>query len=167
MSTYIYCPRCGKPLAFLFDGERDRNTCESCGFIHYDNPLPVVAAVVEHEGRIILANNRAWPPKMFGLVTGFLEAGETPEEGVAREVKEELDLDAQAVKLIGVYPFRRKNELILGYHVVATGEIKLSEELAAFRSVEPERARPWKMGTGYALADWLTSRGIAFEWLEF
>jgi NAD+ diphosphatase len=164
---YSYCPRCATALTEHHDGERMRATCPACRFVHYDNPLPVVAAVVEHEGQVILANNRAWPPSMFGLVTGFLEKGETPEEGVAREVKEELDLDAQQVTLIGVYPFRRRNELIIAYAVQATGTVRLSEELAAFRSIEPAKLRPWKMGTGYALADWMRARNLPFEWLAF
>jgi NAD+ diphosphatase len=164
---YTYCPKCATPLTDRHDGERMRTTCPACNFVHYDNPLPVVAAIVEHEGKVILANNRAWPPKMFGLVTGFLEKGETPEEGIQREVKEELDLDSQSVALVGVYPFRRRNELIVAYHVVATGEVRLSEELTAFRAIEPARLRPWKMGTGYALADWMEKRGLPFEWLEF
>ncbi len=58
--------------------------------MHWDNPVPVVAAIVEHEGAVILARDRDWPEKMFRLVTGFLENDETPEQGVAREVKEEL-----------------------------------------------------------------------------
>ncbi len=97
---------------------------------------------------------------MFGLVTGFLERDETPEEAVAREVKEELDLDAQQVSLIGVYPFQRKNEVIIAYHVVATGEVRLNEELAEYRLVAPEKLRPWDFGTGLALREWLLRRGI-------
>ena len=51
----------------------------SCGYVHWDNPLPVVAAIVEYEGRILLARNAAWQEGMFALITGFLENGETPE----------------------------------------------------------------------------------------
>jgi NADH pyrophosphatase NudC (nudix superfamily) len=57
----------------------------------------VVAAIIEcvdRDGAVLLARNHAWPERMFALVTGFLEKGESPEEAVAREVKEEVNLDA-------------------------------------------------------------------------
>ena len=88
-----------------------------CGFVHYDNPTPVVAAVVEHEGQVVLARNRAWPRTFYGLITGFLEREESPEQCVVREVKEELNLDAAAPTLIGVYAFERMNQVIIAYHV--------------------------------------------------
>ena len=67
----------------------------TCGYVHWNNPLPVVAAIVEYEGKILLARNAAWPEGMFALITGFLENGETPEEGIAREVLEETSLQAE------------------------------------------------------------------------
>ncbi len=96
----------------------------TCGFVHWNNPLPVVAAIVEYEGKILLARNAAWVEGMFALITGFLENGETPEEGIAREVLEETSLHAESVELVGVYEFIRKNELIIAYHVKAHGTVR-------------------------------------------
>ncbi len=132
----------------------------SCGFVHWDNPAPVVAGLVVRDGMVVLARNVAWPEKMFGLVTGFLERGEAPDEAIAREVREELGLDTVAVSLIGVYPFRRKHEVILAYAVQARGEIALNEELAEYRLIPPEKLRPWDFGTGLAIRDWLRLRGV-------
>jgi NAD+ diphosphatase len=159
-SDFDFCPRCAGPLSTQDLAGLPRRACSSpdCGYVHWDNPVPVVAALVEYRGLIVLARNHAWPEKMFGLITGFLERDETPEQGVAREVKEEIDLDVASVRLIGVYPFTRKNELILAYHVVAAGEIVLNEELAEFRLIAPEKLRPWEFGTGLAVADWLDRR---------
>jgi NAD+ diphosphatase len=56
-------------------------TPPAAAYVHWDNPAPVVAAIVEMEGAVILARNRAWPESMFGLITGFLEKGETPDAG--------------------------------------------------------------------------------------
>jgi NAD+ diphosphatase len=165
-SSYTYCPRCATPLVTQTLGDRPRARCPACDFVHWNNPLPVVAAVLELDDKLLLARNAAWPQGMFGLITGFMESGETPEQAIAREVKEETDLNASACTLIGVYEFMRKNELIIAYHVRASGEVRLSEELVDFRLLAPERARPWRAGTGYALADWLKSRGIDFQWLE-
>ena len=160
MTHFIYCPNCKAPLTEQLEGDEPRRGCsQRCGFVHYDNPVPVVAAVVEHEGLVVLARNRAWPVEFFGLITGFLERGETPEQGVLREVKEELDLDATSATLIGVYAFERMNQLIIGYHVAATGAIKLNEELVDYRRVPPDQCRVWPAGTGFALRDWLRARG--------
>jgi NADH pyrophosphatase NudC (nudix superfamily) len=125
-----------------------------------------VAALIELEGQILLARNAAWPRGMFGLITGFLEAGETPEHGVAREVLEETGLTAQSTELLGVYDFARKNEVIIGYHVRVQGSIKLNEELTEYRLIAPEKLRPWPFGTGLAMAEWLKRRNIAFEFLD-
>jgi len=147
---------------------RERYAClePGCGFVHWNNPLPVLAAVVEYEGKLLLARNAAWPEKMFALVTGFLERDETPEEGVARELKEETNLDAQGVSLIGVYEFMRKNELIIAYHVQASGTVALSEELAEYKLVAPENMRIWSAGTGFAVADWLGRRGYPVRFFD-
>ena len=159
MSTPRFCSACGAGLEALPLAGRLRLVCAAgCGHVEWGNPLPVVAALVEREGRIVLARNHAWAEGVFGLVTGFLEAGESPEEAVGREVAEELGLVASAVSLIGAYPFERKNEVILAYHVQATGEIVLNEELAEFRLIAPEKLRPWDFGTGLAVRDWLVRR---------
>ncbi|WP_323494487.1 NUDIX hydrolase, partial [Sphingomonas sp. 10B4] len=81
-----------------------------------------------------------------------MERGETPEQGIARELKEETNLDADQINLIGVYEFIKKNEVIIAYHVKASGEIRLSPELLEYRLIQPEKLRPWRAGTGYAMA---------------
>ena len=165
MHAYRYCPQCAALLEErVIDGEPRRACSSSCGFVHYDNPTPVVAAVVEHEGLVLLARNRTWPEKMFGLITGFLERDETPGQAVMREVKEELNLDAGETRLIGVYSFQRMNQVIIAYHVVANGSVQLNEELVDYRRIPPEQVRVWPAGTGFdALRDWLRSRGIEPE----
>lgn len=156
-NAFNFCPRCAAPLETLDLGGLPRRACPQaeCGFVHWDNPAPVVAALVERDGLIILARGHGWPEKVFGLITGFLERDETPHQAVVREVKEELDLDALAVKLIGVYPFQRKHEVIMAFHVEAAGEIRLNEELTEYRLIEPDRLRAWEFGTGLAVRDWL------------
>jgi NAD+ diphosphatase len=166
VSSYRFCPQCATTLGAAAHAGRDRLMCSQCGWVHWDNPLPVVAALVEYDGRILLARNAAWPERMFALITGFMENGETPEEGVARELKEETNLDVEQVTLIGVYEFVRKNELIIAYHVVAKGTIQLGEELVDYRLVQPERLRPWRMGTGLAMADWMRARNLPVEFID-
>ncbi len=165
-AEFKFCPICASALTVRVDGQRERAACPSGHWTHWDNPLPVVAALVEFDGCILLARNAAWPEKMFALITGFMERGETPEQGVVRELKEETNLDADQVSLIGVYEFIRKNELIIAYHVKASGEIRLSEELVEFQLISPEKLRPWPVGTGYAVADWMRARGLTVEFMD-
>ena len=87
---------------------------------------------------------------------------------VGERLVERLEvLHAEVTTLIGVYEFIRKNELIIAYHVKASGEIKLSPELVEVRLVSPEKLRPWRAGTGYAMADWMRGRGLEPEFLDW
>ena len=160
---FRFCPRCATPLALLIQaedgGEKARLRCPACGFTHWNNPTPVLAAVIEYDGQILLARNAAWPGRMFALITGFMEAGETPRDGIAREILEETNLTVGSLDLIGVYDFQRMNQVIIAYHAVASGEVRLSPELAEYRLYAPGSVRCWPAGTGYALADWLRARG--------
>ncbi|MGB2681652.1 MAG: NUDIX domain-containing protein [Candidatus Competibacter sp.] len=158
-----YCPQCASPLREDDIDGRTRRRCAAagCGYIWWNNPVPVVAAIVELEGTVILARNKGWPENMFGLVTGFLEQGETPDEAILREVREELDLVSEVAHFIGYYPFFEMNQLILAFHVPAAGTVCLGEELAAIKRVPVERLKPWTIGTGPAVRDWLARRSGA------
>ena len=92
---------------------------------------------------------------------GRVELGELMVEALVREVKEETALVARRTELIGVYEFPRRNQLIIAYHVVAEGEVRLSEELVDYKLVEPADLRPWPQGTGPAVADWMRARGLS------
>jgi hypothetical protein len=81
-------------------------------------------------------------------------------------VLEETALVADRVSLIGVYDFQRMNQVILAYHVQARGEVRLSPELAEYKLFAPPEVRCWPAGTGYALADWLRSRGHEPRFIE-
>ena len=168
---FRFCPNCATALEWIAmaedGGERQRLRCVSCGFTHWNNPAPVLAAIIEYEGKVLLARNAAWQGRMFALITGFMEAGESPAEGIAREIKEETDLDTLSLDLVGVYDFQRMNQVIITYHAVATGEVRLSPELAEYRLYDLADVRCWRAGTGLALADWLRSRGHEPQFIEF
>lgn len=158
-----FCPQCGHPLQVADIDGHSRPCCPAtgCHYVHWDNPVPVVAAIVELEGTVILARNRGWPENRYGLITGFLEKNETPDAAILREVREELSLNPTVAHFIGYYPFFEMNQLILAFHVPARGEISLSEELAAIKRIPVERLKPWTIGTGPAVRDWLASRHAA------
>ena len=170
-SAFQYCPTCATPLQFIVHaedgGDKERLRGPACGFTHWNNPTPVLAAIVEYQGQVLLARNAAWPGKMFALITGFMEAGESPQEGIAREVKEETNLDATQVNLVGAYDFQRMNQVIIAYHVVAHGDVRLSPELAEYRLFTPQDVVCWPSGTGQAMATWLRARGHEPRFIEF
>ena len=171
IEAFKFCPQCATPLSLITQledsGDKERMRCAACGFTHWNNPTPVLAAVVEYEGKILLAQNAAWSGKMFALITGFMEAGETPQDGISREIKEETSLDATELDLIGVYDFQRMNQIIIAYHAVCHGTVKLSPELVDYRLFEFDQVKCWPAGTGYALADWLSARGHEPQFMEF
>jgi NADH pyrophosphatase NudC (nudix superfamily) len=128
--------------------------------VHWDNPVPVVAALVEYRGKVVLARNEQWPEGLFSLITGYLERDETPEAAVLREVKEELGLDGKVQALLGCHALTEKNQVILAHWVTATGELTTGSEIAETRLVSREELAQWPFGR---LA--LTS-AIVRQWLE-
>lgn len=169
--AFRFCPQCATPLGLLTmaedGGDKERLRCAACGYTHWNNPTPVLAAVIEYDGKVLLAQNAAWPGRMFALITGFLEAGESPEDGMRREIMEETSLSTCALHLIGVYDFQRMNQIIVAYHAVCEGEVKLSPELVDYRLFALDKVKCWRAGTGQALADWLRSRGHEATFIEF
>ena len=170
MKHFTFCPDCATPLQWMDmledGGYKKRNRCPACGFTHWNNPTPVLAAVITYQNKILLARNAAWPGRMFALVTGFMEAGESPEEGIAREIAEETNLAAGELSLIGAYEFKRMNQLIVAYHAVCDGDVKLSPELAEYKLFEPEKVVCWQAGTGLALAKHLQSLGHTPQFMD-
>lgn len=173
MTAFSFCPACATPLAQIAQaedgGDKVRLRCPACGWTHWNNPVPVLAAIVEcvdQGGRVLLARNTAWTHRMFALITGFMEAGESPEDGIRREVAEETALETLDTTLVGVHEFLRMNQVIVTYHVRARGEVRLSPELAEYKLFEPQDIRCWRAGTGLALAQWLRSRGHEPQFIE-
>jgi NAD+ diphosphatase len=161
--SFTYCPSCRTPLREAERGGRTRLVCprDGCGFVHWNNPVPIVAAIVERDGHVILVRSHGRPENWYVLVAGFLESDETPDHAVLREVEEELGLPGEIVEYLGAYSFARLNQIIFAYHVrLAPGEIRLAaDELVDFKAVPLADLRPWPRGTGPALRDWLAARG--------
>ena len=121
-----FCSNCATELQWIVasedSGEVQRLRCPVCGFTHWGNPTPVLAAVVEgDDGRVLLARNALWQEGVFGLITGFMEAGESPEAGICREVMEETGLRVKALRLLCCSEFLRMNQVLIAYHVRVEG----------------------------------------------
>ena len=168
---YSFCPICSSPLTQTIEAGITRKSCNKtdCEYVHWNNPTPVLAAIAHRKDEVILVQSIGWPKHWYSLVTGFHEAGETAEDGVLREVKEETGLSGEVKSLVGVYSFFQMNQVIIAYDVlVEEGEITLdTTELVDYKIVKTKDIRPWPSGTGQAVKDWLTKQGITNKELAF
>lgn len=91
-----HCAACGAGLIeFVDEGGWRRKRCGDCGWKWYNNPLPVVLVLgVTGDGHVLFTRKSSWPEGMWGLVSGIVEDGETPEQTVIREVAEESGMRA-------------------------------------------------------------------------
>ncbi len=123
---------------------RERQVCTNCERVLYENPVPATAAVVfDTNGAVLLVKRNVEPKKgQWCLPGGFLEVGETPEEGCLRELKEETNLEAQIDRLLGVYISESaiyKSVLIVGYLVRnAEGFVKAGDDSDAAQFFQPD-----------------------------
>lgn len=61
--AYKFCPQCATLLEVATIEEKQHQKCLACDFVHRDSPIPVVAAIVEHEGKVILIRSKGWSEK--------------------------------------------------------------------------------------------------------
>jgi len=107
--NHRFCGRCGTPTAAQ-SSERSR-TCPSCGLQHFPRLSPAVITLVEDdEGRALLARSPHFAPGVYSTIAGFVEPGESLEEAVAREVREEVGVELDGIAYLGSwtndYPYR-------------------------------------------------------------
>lgn len=112
--TNRFCGRCGTPTEPA-PGERAR-TCPACGLLAFPRLAPAVIMMVERDdGRALLARNANFPTGMFSCLAGFVEPGETLEEAVAREVREEVGLTVGGFDYRGSQPWPFPHQLMVGF----------------------------------------------------
>lgn len=132
---FEFCPLCAYHLRRKQIDGRKRLICRRCGWINYENPLPVVVCVVKNKENEILIGKRNIEPGInkWALPGGFVEAGETPESACLRELKEETGLKGKIKKLIGIYIQKSRDYgplLVIGYEVsVSRSRLLLNKEL--------------------------------------
>ena len=141
---FKFCPKCGNSLISRTIEKKQRLICGHCGFIYYQNSKPTAGAVlVDKKGRVLLAKRRFNPKKGFwDIPGGFLENGEAPEDGMKRELKEELGIKPKIDKLLGVFMgnytiLSEKNSFFtLNFYYLCylfSGELKPMSDVEEFR----------------------------------
>jgi len=100
--AYRYCSICGAKLSCRPDGNL---ACTKCNFVNYRNPRPTASALVLYKNKLLLTKRGKRPYKgWWELPGGFIDRGESSEEAAIREIKEEVGLKIQLMKIIGIYP---------------------------------------------------------------
>jgi NAD+ diphosphatase len=117
-----FCGRCGAPTE-RSSVERVR-TCTACGHGAYPRLSPAVIALVERDGRALLARNARFPRPFLSVLAGFVEVGESLESAVAREVQEEAGIEVTEIRYFGSQPWPFSGSLMIGFTAKwAAGEI--------------------------------------------
>ncbi|MBV7363547.1 NAD(+) diphosphatase [Actinomycetaceae bacterium TAE3-ERU4] len=112
-----YCERCANPLLPLCLGWEKE--CTSCKALYYPRTDPaVIMTVFDEQGRLLLANNTRWERTRFSLLAGYVDAGESPETTVLREVFEEVGLRGEGIpRILGTSPWPFPRSLMLVYRL--------------------------------------------------
>jgi len=120
-----YCSSCAGELE---DSEKERaKICKSCSKIFYPVIAPAVIVAVTKENKILLAHNNAYPdPNRYSILAGFVELGESLEQTVAREIKEEVNITVKNIKYYGSQSWPFPHSLMVGFTAeYDSGEIKI------------------------------------------
>ncbi len=158
--THRYCGRCGTPTERK--GAESAMVCPSCGQLHFPRLSPAVIVLVEREGRALLGRSPHFPPGLFSTLAGFVEPGESLEDAVRREVREEASVEVDRIRYFGSQPWPFPHSLMVAFTAQwAGGEV-------APDGVEVEDARwfdpgdlPDRISLEYSIARWLID-----DWLE-
>ncbi len=111
--THTHCPRCGALTRLASAGHT--RICTVDGSEHFPRTDPAVIMLVHEEERILLARSAAWPPRRMSILAGFVEAGESLEQAVAREVLEEVGVRVHDCRYLGSQPWPLPRSLMLGF----------------------------------------------------
>ena len=113
-ARHRFCAQCGGDTKLAKGGwQRD---CTACGASHFPRTDPVTIMLVEYEGRLMLGRGLGWPEGSFSALAGFVEPGESIEEGVAREVFEESGVRVRDVTYVASQPWPFPSQLMIGCH---------------------------------------------------
>ncbi len=118
--TFTHCPRCGAVTEPFASGHGRR--CPVDGSEHFPRVDPaMIVLVTDPDDRCLLARNAMWPERRVSILAGFVEAGESAEQAVAREVHEETGITVSAVTYLGSQPWPMPQSLMIGFRARANG----------------------------------------------
>jgi NAD+ diphosphatase len=124
--THLRCGACGERTEpSTFDRSR---VCSGCGLAQFPRLAPAIIVTVEREDEILLARSPHFPPGLYSTLAGFAEPGESVEECVAREVREEVGVELDEIRYFDSQPWPFPNSLMLGFTTTwKSGDIQIDE----------------------------------------
>jgi NAD+ diphosphatase len=111
--NHQFCSRCATPVERVASELAKR--CLRCDLTFYPRLSPAVIVLVERDDTVLLASNARFPGAMYSTLAGFVEAGETLEEAVAREIREEASIEVRAVRYFGSQPWPFPDSLMVAF----------------------------------------------------
>lgn len=158
--THQYCSACGS----LTESQRRERVkvCPNCGYTSYPRLAPAIIVAVTRGDKLLLARSRRHPPGLYSVLAGFVEPGETLEECLMREVKEEVGLEVKNIRYFGSQPWPFPHSLMIAFTCEhAGGGIVLDdeemEEAAWFGADELPRVPP-PISISRQLIEWFRER---------
>jgi len=158
--THQFCGQCGTPLKTRVT-ERAKE-CPQCGLLHFPRLSPAIIVLVQRGQELLLARSRHFLPGMYSVLAGFVEPGESLEEAVAREVKEEVGLTIKDIRYFGSQNWPFPHSLMIGFTATyAGGEISPNDdeiEAAGWFTADTLPPIPGKISIARKLIDWFMSK---------
>ena len=111
--THRFCGRCGGATEPA-PGELAMR-CTRCAMMHFPRLSPAAIVLIRRGDRILLAHSPGFPQGLYSVLAGFVEPGESIEEAVVREVREEVGIEVSNVRYFGSQPWPFPNSLMIGF----------------------------------------------------
>lgn len=158
--THQFCSQCGQPVERLA-GERAK-ICRACKLSFYPRIAPaIIVAIVNDNREILLARSNRFPFRFYSVLAGFVEAGETFEECVRREVREEVGVEVRNIRYFSSQPWPFPNSLMVGFTAeYAGGGIQIDgKEIveAGWYRADALPVIPGKVSIARKLIDWFVA----------
>ena len=157
-----YCGRCGGEMAPA--KEMNARACTGCGLVVFPRISPAVIVLVERNGQVLLARATRFAAELYSVLAGFVEPGESLEETVHREIREEVGIQVKNIRYFGSQPWPFPDSLMVGFIAeYAGGEIRIDEtEIDDAGWFDPDRLPmiPGKMSIARKLIDWFVEKQL-------
>jgi NAD+ diphosphatase len=158
--SHHFCGRCG---AILKTSQTERaKECPKCGLLHFPRLAPAIIVLVERGNELLLARSRHFMPGMYSVLAGFVEPGESLEEAVVREVREEVGISVKNIEYFGNQPWPFPHSLMIGFTATyAGGKISLDDseiEDAGWFTADNLPHIPGRISIARKLIDWFIDK---------
>ena len=158
--NHQFCGRCG--AAMKVSRTERAKACPRCGLLSFPRLAPAVIVLVERGHELLLARAYHFAPGMYSVIAGFVEQGETLEEAVVREVREEVGISISDISYFGSQPWPFPHSLMLGFTAdYESGEIVIDNvEITEAGWFEPDNLPriPGRISIARRLIDWFVQR---------